>query len=157
VWGSLLAVLNSYFHPPTLLKIHTNKHQNLVNRVYTNEFHEFLVSWSFAGYTLGIHQKRVKVRNQENVNAYSTQTNRRKARLPFKPRPQTHRGGVQAQHATAMRKAVVGRQHLDVAAPDTPACTDCLLLPRGVSWWLPQGGCMRIPQIFHLQPTIPLQ
>jgi hypothetical protein len=29
----LLAVLNSYFHPPTLHKIHTNKHQNLVNRV----------------------------------------------------------------------------------------------------------------------------
>ena len=37
----VLAVLNSCFHPLTLHKIHTNKHQNIVNRVYTNKFNEF--------------------------------------------------------------------------------------------------------------------
>jgi hypothetical protein len=33
-----LAVLIAYFYPPTLYE---NKYQNLVNRIYTNEFHEF--------------------------------------------------------------------------------------------------------------------
>jgi hypothetical protein len=71
------------------------------------------------------------------------QINIEKARSPDKFGPQTHVEAVQAQHATAMRKAVAGRQHLGAAAPGcacTPACRHRLPLPHGVSWWLLQGS-----------------
>ena len=61
--------------------------------------------------------KKSQVRNQENVNADSTQINRRKAHLPCKLGPNTHMAMLQDHQANHQAKAVPKRPGQGAAAP----------------------------------------
>jgi hypothetical protein len=65
----------------------------------------------------GIHENRVKVRNQESVKADSTQTNNEKARSSEETGPQTHEQAIQAHHVSHQEKAVARWPNQSAGAP----------------------------------------
>jgi hypothetical protein len=69
------------------------------------------------------------VRNQESVNADSTQTNKEKAHSTDKSGHQTHEGAVQAQQVTHLAKSVARRASQGAAAP----------FARPHPWWRRSG------------------
>ena len=75
------------------------------------------MNYAFAKHTLGIHGKRVQVRNQENINIDSTQTNRRKAHLTCKLGPNTHVATLQDRSTAHHAKAVARGLGQGVADP----------------------------------------
>jgi hypothetical protein len=132
-WRSLTHIFNCQ----SLHKIHTNKHQNLENRDYTNNFHKFWCLHILQDIYMDTIEIIVKRHNSWRRKHQSAQKNERKAYSTEELGPTTDGGATQAQPLAHLPKAVARRASHGAAAPWV-----CPHPRRRGSGPSSSGGCM---------------